>query len=117
MAPPNSASRSSTHTSQPARPSSAAQASELIPLPTMTASCSATRELAELVVRDDVPLLRAQVLHLDQQVALRVVVEIEAELLRLDPDRVDAALLAEHDAPLRRDDVGGVRLDRRRIVE
>src|SRR3954447_15408613 len=117
IAPPSSASRSSTQTSQPPRESSAAHASELIPLPTMTASCSATRELPELVVRDDVPLLRAQLLHLCEQVALRVVVELEAELLRLDANRVDPALLPEDDAALRGDDVGGIRLDRLRVVE
>src|SRR5206468_1347922 len=107
IAPPGSASRSSMHTSQPARDSSAAHASELIPLPTMIASCSATRELAELVVADDVPLLRAQLLHFREQGALRIVVQLEPELLRLDANRVDAALLAEHDAPLRGDDVRG----------
>src|SRR3954451_8547163 len=117
IAPPSSASRSRTQTSQPPRESSAAHASELIPLPTMTASCSATRELPELVVRDDVPLLRAELRHFCQQFALRVVVQIQAELLHLDADRVDPALLAEDDAALRRDDVGGVRLDCRRVVK
>src|SRR5204862_3739886 len=57
IAPPSSASRSSRQTSHPARASSAPHASELTPLPTMTASCSATREVAELVVGDDVPFL------------------------------------------------------------
>ena len=42
---------------------------------------------------------------------------VEAELLERDPDRVDAALLAEHDAAFGADDVRGVRLDRRRVVE
>src|SRR5262245_18918089 len=104
-------------TSQPARASNAAQASELIPLPTTTASCSATCEVAELVVGDDVALLRPELLDANEQLSLRVVVEIETELFGLDPDRVDAALLAEHDAALRRDDVRRVRLDRRRVVE
>src|SRR3954451_551128 len=117
IAPPSSASRSRTQTSHPPRARSAAHASELIPLPTMTASCSATRELPELVVRDDVPLLRAELLHLCQQLALRIVVQIEAELLRLDADRVDPALLPEDDAALGGDDVGGVGLDRLRVVE
>src|SRR5262249_33400882 len=117
IAPPGSASRSSTQTSQPARESKAAHASELMPLPTMTASCSATSELSELVVGDDVALLRPQLLHLREQSALRVVVELEPQLCRLDPDRVDAALLAEDDPALRGHDVGGIRLDRRRVVE
>src|SRR5262245_54822333 len=88
-----------------------------MPLPTMTASCSGTRELAELVVGDDVPLLRAALLHLREQLSLRIVVEVEPELLCLDADRVDPALLAEHDCALRRDDIGRVRLDRLRFVE
>src|SRR5262249_47783375 len=113
----SSASRSSTQTSQPARESNAAHARELMPLPTTTASCSATRELSELVVRDDVALRRPELLHLGEQAALRVVVEVEPELFRLDADRVDAALLAEDDRPLRGYDVGRVRLDRLWVVE
>src|SRR4051794_20104403 len=105
------------HTSQPARASSAPHASELMPLPTMTASCSVTRELPELVVRHDVALLRPELLHAGEQRALCFVVEVEPELLRLDPDRVDPALLAEHDSSPSRDDVGRVRLDRLRVVE
>src|SRR5262245_59112035 len=88
-----------------------------MPLPTMTASCSGTRELAELVVGDDVPLLRAELLHPREQLSLRIVVEVEPELLCLDADRVDPALLAEHDSALRPDDVGRVRLDCLRFVE
>ena len=43
--------------------------------------------------------------------------DVEPELLDLDPDRVEPALLAEHDAPLRPDELGGVGLDRGRVVE
>ena len=50
IAPPSSPSRSSTQTWKPPRASSAAQASELIPLPTTIASKSATVELPELRV-------------------------------------------------------------------
>ena len=49
--------------------------------------------------------------------ACRSVGHVEAEPFERDPDRVDAALLAEHDPSLRADELGGVRLDRRRVVE
>src|SRR3989442_4734331 len=116
-APPGSPSRSSTRTLQPPRASSAAQASELIPLPMTIASASATGELSKLLVRDEIPLARAELLHLCQELCVPFLRHVEAELGGLDPDRVQAALLAEHDPTLGADELGGIRLDRRRIVE
>src|SRR4051812_17037370 len=117
MAPPSQSFRSSTLTRRPARASKAAQASELIPLPTMTTSTSAIGEPAELVVRHESALARAELLHLCEEVRARVVGEVEAELVGLDPDRVEPALLAEHDAALGGDEGGRIRPDRRWIVE
>src|SRR5580765_5823024 len=115
MQPPSSSSRSSTRTFQPPRASRAAQASELIPLPMTTAS--AIRQLAELVVADKAALPRAQRLHLREHLRLSLFGQVEPKLLGLDPDRVETALLPEHDPALGRDELGGVRLDRGRIVE
>src|SRR3954471_14923388 len=115
MQPPSSSSRSSTRTSQPPRASRAAQASELIPLPTTTAS--ATRELAELVVGHEAALARSELLDAGEHVGVPILGQVEPELLGLDPDRVEPALLAEHDPALGADQLGGVRLDRRRVVE
>src|SRR3954462_12652973 len=98
MQPPTSSSRSRTRTSQPPRASRAAQASELIPLPTTTAS--ATRELAELVVGHETALARAELFDAREHVGVAVLRQIEPELLGLDPDRVDPTLLAEHDPAL-----------------
>src|SRR3954470_13280134 len=112
MQPPSSSSRSSTRTSQPPRASRAAQASELIPLPTTTAS--ATRELAELVVGHEAALARSELLDAREHVGVAVLGQVEPEFLGLDPDRVEPALLAEHDPALGADEGGGVRLDRRR---
>src|SRR5215210_4198189 len=124
MQPPSSSSRSSTRTFQPARASSAAQASELIPLPTTIASrteltpeLSATCQLPELVVRDEIALARAELLHLRQHAGAPFLGHVEPELVGLDPDRVEPALLAEHDPALGANELGGVRLDRGRIVE
>src|SRR3989442_1086971 len=116
IAPPNQSLRSSTQTRQPARASSAAHVSELTPLPTMTASKSATRELPELVVGDEAALARAELLDAGQQLRPPLLGHVETELLHLDPDRVEAALLAEHDCALGADELGRVRLDRRRVV-
>src|SRR4029079_2976893 len=110
MQPPSSASRSRTRTLQPPRASSAAQASELIPLPTTTASV--TRELAELVVGHEPALARPELLHAREHLGVPILGQVEPELLGLDPDRVEAALLAEHDPALGRDELGGVRLAR-----
>src|SRR5690349_882180 len=115
MQPPSSSSRSKTRTLQPPRASSAAQASELIPLPTTTAS--AIHQLAELVVADQSALPRAQLLDACEHLGPALLRHVEAELLRLDPDRVQPALLAQHDPALGRDELRRVRLDRRRVVE
>src|SRR6188472_739061 len=115
MQPPSSASRSSTRTLQPPRASRAAQASELIPLPTTTAS--ATRELAELVVGHEAAFAGPELLHAREHVCVTVLGQVEPELLGLDPDRVEPTLLAEHDPALGADELGGVRLDRRWVVE
>src|SRR3954451_4110061 len=117
IAPPNQSLRSSTQTRQSARASSAAHASELIPLPTMTASYSATRELPELVVGDEAALARPELLDAGEQFRPPLLGHVETELLHLDPDRVEAALLAEHDRALGADELGGVRLDGRGVVE
>ena len=74
-------------------------------------------ELQELFVRQDAPLRRSLSLHLSQQLALPLLVKVEAELFRLDPDRIQPALLAEDDAALSADQLRRVGLDRRRIVE
>src|SRR5438270_4376645 len=58
MQPPKWSSRSSTHTRHPAFASSAPHASELTPLPTMTASYSATRHPR---AGDTSPLLRLEI--------------------------------------------------------
>src|SRR3954447_7064820 len=117
IAPPSQSLRSSTQTRQPARARSAPQARELTPLPTMTASYSATRERSELVVADKAALPCAELLHPREQIRPRILRHVEPELLRLDADRVETALLAEHHAALRRNELRRVRLDRRRIVE
>src|SRR5581483_9495442 len=119
-APPSQSFRSRTATRQPARARSAPHASELIPLPTMTASYSAIAvgdERAELVVGDEAPLARSELLHLREQLGATFLRHVEPELVRLDPDRVDAALLSEHDRALGRDEARRVRLDRGRVVE
>src|SRR5439155_25958223 len=116
-APPSSRSASRTQTLQPPRERSAAAASELMPLPTTTASYSATREFQELLVRDEASLLRSATLHLVEQPPLLVLGQLEPELLGFDSDRVDAALFAEDDPPLGPDDGVCIRLDRLRLVE
>src|SRR6478609_7507220 len=115
MQPPSSSSRSSTRTLQPPRASNAAQASELIPLPTTTAS--ATSKLAELVVGHEAALACPQLLHAREHVGVSLLGQVEPELVGLDPDRVEPALLAQHDPALGVDQLGGVRLDRRGVVE
>src|SRR5262245_3487744 len=114
MQPPSTSSRSSTRTLQPPRASSAAQASELIPLPTTTASV--IDQVAELVVADEPALPGAELLHLREHLGAPLLRNVEPELICLDPDRVEAALLAEHDPTLGVDQLGRVRLDRRRVV-
>src|SRR4051812_30441708 len=116
-APPNQSLRSSTQTRQSARASSAAHARELTPLPTTTASYSATRELPQLVVGDEPALARSELLDPREQLGPTLLGHVEPELLDLDPDRVEPALLAEHDRPLRGDELRGVRLDGGWVVE
>src|SRR5689334_8613475 len=101
MQPPKRSLRSRTQTRQPPFASSAPHASALTPLPTTTASKSATDDLAELVVRDEPVLLSAELLHLGEHVCLPALDQVEPQLARLDANRVEAALLAEHHRPLR----------------
>src|SRR5688572_571525 len=75
------------------------------------------RERAELGVGDESLLARTELLHRRQQLGVAIGRDLEPELLGLQPDRVDPALLAEHDPPLGADESGGIRLDRRWIVE
>src|SRR5690348_104452 len=117
MQPPKRSFRSRTHTRQPPFARSAPHASALTPLPTITASKSATDDLPELVVADEPALSRTELLHASEHACLLVLREIEPELVRLDADRVEPALLAEHDRPLRLHELARVGLDRRRVVE
>src|SRR5881409_3060380 len=71
----------------------------------------------ELWVRDEAPLLRARALYGLEQRRIALLRDIEAELGHFDPDRVEPALLAEHDPALGADELGRVRLDRGRVVE
>src|SRR4051794_35025478 len=116
MQPPNQSLRSRTQTSQPAFARSAAAESPLMPEPTITASCSAN-DAPELVVGDEPALLHAELLHRIEDLGAPLLRDVEAELVRLDADRVEPALLAQHDAALGRDELGRVRLDRLRVVE
>jgi len=77
----------------------------------------ARREAPELVVGDEAALLGAEPLHLRQQARPLVLRHVEGELGDLDPDRVDAALLAEDDPAVLADELRGIRLDRGRVVE
>src|SRR6266508_4901193 len=86
IAPPSSRSRSRTHTFQPPRARRAAQTSELMPLPTTTASWSGTGEIPELRVGDKPALPGSQFLDPGEELSLLGLAELEAELLRLDPD-------------------------------
>src|SRR5579859_7645385 len=117
MAPPSQSFRSSTVTRQPARASKAAHASELTPLPMMTASVSAIDERPELVVGHKPALSCTKLLDLYEQLRAAILTDVKAELLRLDPNRVEATLLAEDDRAIGRDEARRVRLDRGRIVE
>src|SRR6202051_1039345 len=114
MAPPSQSLRSSTHTFQPAFASSAPHASEVTPLPTMTASYSAIDERSELLVGDERALARPEFLHACEHLRAAILGEVEPELLRFDPDRVETALLAEYETALRTDERRGIRLQRPR---
>src|SRR5437867_5743779 len=74
-------------------------------------------ELAELLVGDQASLLLAQGLHGREQRRVTILGQIDAQLLALDADRVEPRLLAEDDRAFCPDEVGRVRLDRRRVVE
>ena len=67
------------------------------PFVTRSRCTSATNSSSVTSPRLAVPSL----LHAVQQVRVLVLGHVEPELLRLDPDRVDAALLAEHDRAAR----------------
>src|SRR4029453_14298340 len=84
---------------------------------TVLQGSSASHDGLELLVGDEAALLGAQRLHLREQVGPLVLRHVEAESLDGDPDRVDAALLAEHDRALGADQLRRVRLDRRWVVE
>src|SRR6476659_3207677 len=72
---------------------------------------------SELAVGDEAPLLRPRPLDRIEDCGEPVIGDVESELGDLDADRVEAALLAEHDAALGSDELGRVRLDRRWVVE
>src|SRR5574337_1074179 len=76
-----------------------------------------TGKAAKLGVGDETALLDPGALDRLQELRIGRLGDVEAELSGLDPDRVEAALLAEDDPPLGADDLGRVRLDRRRVVE
>src|SRR6516225_4267634 len=116
MQPPNQSLRSSTSTSQPAFASSAAQARPFTPEPTTTASCSGN-DPPELVIRQKPTALGTELLHGGEHLRPALLGQVDPELRRLDSHRVEAALLAEHDPALGRDELRRVRLDRRRVVE
>ena len=58
-----------------------------------------------------------ELLHRRQHLGAPLLGQVEPELLRLDANRVEPALLAEHDRAFRGDELGRVRLDRLRVVE
>src|SRR5439155_26477213 len=70
-----------------------------------------------LLVADETALAGTKLLHPGEHLRAALLGQVEPELFRLDPDRGEAALLAEDDPSLRPDELGGVGLDRRRIVE
>src|SRR5262245_24052214 len=82
-----------------------------------TASLPPAGEPPELRVRDEPALPRPRPLDGVEQLRKALLRNVEPEVRDLDPDRVQPALLPEHDPPLRADELGRVRLDRRRIVE
>src|SRR5436305_5451523 len=49
---------------------------------------------AKLVVGDEAAFAGSELLHLGEQVGAPLLVDVDAELLCLDPDRVEATLLA-----------------------
>src|SRR6185437_782321 len=81
------------------------------------ASRSATDELPELVVGDQPALAGSELLHSCQHLRAPLLGNVHSELVGLDPDRIESTLLAEHDPALGVDELGGVGLDRGRVVE
>src|SRR3954471_1472224 len=75
------------------------------------------RQLHELVVGHETALPLAELLHTGEQRLAGLGVEVEAQLIRLDANRVDPALLAEDDPPVGADQRARVGLDRLRLVE
>src|SRR5262245_46124312 len=74
-------------------------------------------EPPKLGVGDEATLSRAGALHRLEQRGVALLRNVEPELLDLDPNRVEAALLAQDDPAGRADEVGRVRLDGRWIVK
>src|SRR5262245_65523698 len=66
----------------------------------------------ELGVGDEPALLRSGALDRLEQLGEALLGDVEAKLGDLDADRVEAALLPEHDPPLGADELGRVGLDR-----
>src|SRR5262245_28505376 len=82
-----------------------------------TASLHARREAPELGGRHEPAFLRPGALHGLEQRRVQLLGDVEPELQHPDSNRVEPALLAEDDPPLSSDELGGVGLDRRRVVE
>src|SRR5205823_5927709 len=75
-------------------------------------SCGVADERPELIVGDERALPRPELLHAREQLGTTLLGHVEVQLLGLDANRVDAALLAEDEAALRTDELRRVRLDR-----
>src|SRR4029079_16318795 len=83
----------------------------------MTASVSAIDERPELLVGHEPTLASTELLHLGENVRPANLCNVETELFRLDSDRVESALLSEHDRAIGCNEARRVRLDRRRVVK
>src|SRR5471032_2478917 len=77
--------------------------------PRMAGTLRLRAEVTKLVVCDEAALARAEFLHFREQLRALLLGHVEAEFLRLDANGVEAALLAEDDAALGADELGGVR--------
>src|SRR5262245_46456916 len=82
-----------------------------------TPSLQTGREPPEVRIAHEPTLPRACTLHGLEKCRVGVLGHVQAELGNLDPDRVETALLAEHDSPLGADELRRVRLGRGRVVE
>src|SRR5262249_51461391 len=78
---------------------------------------SAIEELRELCAADEPTLPGAKLLDPREHLRPPLLRDVEAELLGLDPDRVESAFLSENDLALGAHELRRVRLDRRRVVE